>query len=42
MGKTTLMKSLMGIVPTRSGSVSMEGAELKNLTARLLRERRWS
>ena len=28
MGKTTLMKSLMGIVPTRSGSVTMEGAEL--------------
>ena len=31
MGKTTLMKSLMGIVPTRSGSVSMEGAELSAL-----------
>ena len=27
MGKTTLMKSLMGIVPTKSGSVKMEGAE---------------
>jgi urea transport system ATP-binding protein len=27
MGKTTLMKSLMGIVPTKSGSVTMEGAE---------------
>ena len=25
MGKTTLMKSLMGIVPTKSGSVTMEG-----------------
>ena len=24
MGKTTLMKSLMGILPTKSGSVSME------------------
>jgi urea transport system ATP-binding protein len=24
MGKTTLMKSLMGIVPTKSGSVTME------------------
>ncbi len=31
MGKTTLMKSLMGIVPTKSGSVSMEGAELSAL-----------
>ena len=28
MGKTTLMKSLMGILPTRSGSVKMDGAEL--------------
>ncbi|MFX8067417.1 ATP-binding cassette domain-containing protein, partial [Acinetobacter baumannii] len=28
MGKTTLMKSLMGIVPARSGSIMMEGAEL--------------
>ena len=31
MGKTTLMKSLMGIVPTKSGSVTMEGAELSKL-----------
>ena len=31
MGKTTLMKSLMGIVPTRSGSVNMEGTELSAL-----------
>src|SRR5580704_15937978 len=31
MGKTTLMKSLMGILPTKSGSVSMEGAELSQL-----------
>jgi urea transport system ATP-binding protein len=31
MGKTTLMKSLMGILPTRSGSVSMEGVELSAL-----------
>ena len=29
MGKTTLMKSLMGIVPTKSGSVNMEGTELQ-------------
>ncbi len=28
MGKTTLMKSLMGILPANSGSVSMDGAEL--------------
>ena len=33
MGKTTLMKSLIGIVPTKSGSVSMEGAELGKLTS---------
>ncbi len=31
MGKTTLMKSLMGIVPARRGSVSLEGAELTQL-----------
>ncbi|ABE41081.1 ABC transporter related [Rhodopseudomonas palustris BisB5] len=31
MGKTTLMKSLMGIIPQRSGSISMEGAELGGL-----------
>ena len=31
MGKTTLMKSLMGILPTKSGSVTMEGAELSEL-----------
>jgi urea transport system ATP-binding protein len=31
MGKTTLMKSLMGIVPTKSGSVTMEGAEISKL-----------
>ncbi|PKU25912.1 urea ABC transporter ATP-binding subunit UrtE [Telmatospirillum siberiense] len=31
MGKTTLMKSLMGIVPTRSGRVSVGGAEITNL-----------
>ena len=38
MGKTTLMKSLMGILPTKSGSVSMEGAELQR--AAELRARR--
>src|ERR1700738_3065049 len=31
MGKTTLMKSLMGILPAKSGSVTMEGAELSAL-----------
>ena len=31
MGKTTLMKSLMGILPAKSGSVSMDGAELSAL-----------
>ena len=31
MGKTTLMKSLMGILPAKSGSVSMDGAELGTL-----------
>ncbi|MGP9812294.1 urea ABC transporter ATP-binding subunit UrtE [Rhodopseudomonas sp. NSM] len=31
MGKTTLMKSLMGIIPQRSGSITMEGAELGGL-----------
>ena len=25
MGKTTLMKSLMGIVPSRSGTISVQG-----------------
>jgi urea transport system ATP-binding protein len=28
MGKTTLMKALMGIIPAKSGSVRMEGAEV--------------
>jgi urea transport system ATP-binding protein len=31
MGKTTLMKSLMGIIPQRSGSIAMEGTELGGL-----------
>jgi urea transport system ATP-binding protein len=31
MGKTTLMKSLMGVVPTRSGRVSVGDAEVTNL-----------
>ena len=31
MGKTTLMKSLMGIIPARRGSVSMDGVELGKL-----------
>ncbi len=28
MGKTTLMKALMGIIPARSGTVRMNGAEV--------------
>ncbi|MEW6642696.1 MAG: urea ABC transporter ATP-binding subunit UrtE [Pseudomonadota bacterium] len=31
MGKTTLMKALMGIVPTKSGSVAMNGVEVSRL-----------
>ncbi len=31
MGKTTLMKSLMGIVPTKSGSVKMDDVEVSGL-----------
>lgn len=31
MGKTTLMKSLMGIVPTKHGSVVMEGTEVSQM-----------
>ncbi|MDF2999463.1 MAG: urea transporter, ATP-binding protein UrtE [Xanthobacteraceae bacterium] len=31
MGKTTLMKSLMGIVPTRSGSVTVGGTDVTRL-----------
>jgi len=29
MGKTTLMKSLMGIVPSRSGSIAIDGQEIE-------------
>ena len=31
MGKTTLMKSLMGVIPTRSGHVRMNGDEITRL-----------
>lgn len=31
MGKTTLMKTLMGIVPTKSGTVTVENAEITAL-----------
>ncbi len=31
MGKTTLMKSLMGIVPSRSGSISVGGQDITKL-----------
>ena len=32
VGKTTLLKSLMGLVPIKSGSISMEGKEIHKLT----------
>jgi urea transport system ATP-binding protein len=31
MGKTTLMKSLMGVIPTRSGRVTLDGTEITGL-----------
>ncbi len=31
MGKTTLMKSLMGVVPSKSGSIAIEGADVSSL-----------
>ncbi|WP_095590190.1 urea ABC transporter ATP-binding subunit UrtE [Actibacterium ureilyticum] len=31
MGKTTLMKTLMGIVPARSGAVAVEGADVTGM-----------
>ena len=31
MGKTTLMKSLMGVVPTKSGSIKIDDTELSGL-----------
>jgi urea transport system ATP-binding protein len=31
MGKTTLMKSLMGLLPTRRGSVAVDGTEISGL-----------
>lgn len=31
MGKTTLMKSLMGVIPSAGGSVQMEGREMSSL-----------
>ncbi len=31
MGKTTLMKTLMGIVPTKSGTINLDGAGLERL-----------
>lgn len=31
MGKTTLMKSLMGVIPSQAGSVTLEGKEISNL-----------
>ncbi|MCG6970012.1 MAG: urea ABC transporter ATP-binding subunit UrtE [Gammaproteobacteria bacterium] len=31
MGKTTLMKSMIGMIPTRSGSLKLEGKELSGM-----------
>lgn len=31
MGKTTLMKSLMGVIPSEGGSVKLEGAEVSKM-----------
>ncbi len=31
MGKTTLMKSLMGVVPSRSGNIDLDGTEVSKL-----------
>lgn len=31
MGKTTLMKSLMGVIPSSSGSVKLDGSEVSSL-----------
>jgi branched-chain amino acid transport system ATP-binding protein len=32
MGKTTLIRSIMGLVPAREGSIKMQGRELRGLT----------
>jgi len=32
VGKTTLLKSMMGLVPIKSGSITMEGREIQALT----------
>ncbi|MEO0913515.1 MAG: ATP-binding cassette domain-containing protein, partial [Pseudomonadota bacterium] len=31
MGKTTLMKTLMGIVPATGGAITVDGAEMRGL-----------
>src|SRR5579871_35340 len=31
MGKTTLMKSLMGIVPSRAGAIDLDGADIARM-----------
>jgi urea transport system ATP-binding protein len=35
MGKSTLMKSLMGLVPTRSGSVTFDGTDIAHLPSHM-------
>jgi urea transport system ATP-binding protein len=31
MGKSTLMKSLIGVIPSRSGQIKIDGADISNL-----------
>ncbi|MEN9467516.1 MAG: urea transporter ATP-binding subunit UrtE, partial [Pseudomonadota bacterium] len=33
VGKTTLLKSLMGVVPIRSGAVTLDGADISKDTS---------
>ena len=32
MGKTTTIRSIMGLIPTRSGSITFEGAEIRGIS----------
>jgi branched-chain amino acid transport system ATP-binding protein len=38
-GKTTIMKSIMGLLPVSQGSITLEGEELTNLPAHLIPRR---